>query len=271
MKVGIWICLSATTLATSVVLAVESGGKTSPGDLEVLRLIRQLGSDDFDERESATARLKEIGASALPALQQARSSNDAEVRQRATALIVAIRDARTLCLDLRPHLNQPLNERFHDHLDGNDLAALPTGKQTLAGIRFTVGEGVVQLRSGKPDRVEGIKVGTTAVRLHFLHACGRSGGTSAGTLIGKYVVHYDDASTAEVEIVYGKDMVDWWEQPGVSDPSRSAVAWQGRNQFSTIKLFLTTWQNPRPDRKIATLDFVATAAAPFCVAISAER
>jgi hypothetical protein len=39
-------------------------------------------------------------------------------------------------------------------------------------------------------------------------------------------------------------------------------------------LFLTTWENPNPKKKVVSLDYVATVpegpAAPFCVAITAE-
>ena len=129
----------------------------------------------------------------------------------------------------------------------------------------------MRLGGDKPAKVEGIKVDAKAVKLHFLHACGHSGNVPRDTPIGKYVVHYDDKTAEEIEIVYGKDVVDWWVQPGVSDPTRGKVAWEGQNAFSAIKLFLTTWENPNPGKRIVTLDFVATEGTPFCVAISAEE
>ena len=52
-------------------------------DAEIARLVKQLGDDDFDKREAATSRLKEIGEPALDALHKAETSNDAEVRRRA--------------------------------------------------------------------------------------------------------------------------------------------------------------------------------------------
>jgi hypothetical protein len=64
--------------------------------------------------------------------------------------------------------------------------------------------------------------------------------------------------------------VDWWVQPGVADPTASKVAWEGQNALSPIRLFLTTWQNPSPKKRIVSLDYVATGGNPFCVAISAE-
>src|SRR5437763_14929515 len=54
-----------------------------PEDTEIGRLLKQLGDDEFQKREEATTRLKEIGEPALDALRKALTSNDAEVRCRA--------------------------------------------------------------------------------------------------------------------------------------------------------------------------------------------
>jgi hypothetical protein len=264
--------LSAALVGVAVMLALAPVGAGSPADADVERLVRQLGSDKFKEREAAASALTKVGKPALPALRKAAAdSADEEVRARAARLVLAIRDALVRPIDLGPYVNQKLNERFHNYHEGNDLAALPTGKQVFAGVKFAVGGGLVQLGAGKPDKVEGIKVGLKAERLQFLHACGHNNGAAVNTPIGKYVVRYDDKTTADVEVVYGKDVVDWWVQPGVADPTRGKVAWEGQNKLSPVKLFLTTWTNPHPDRRIVTLDYVATRNAPFCVAITAEE
>jgi RNA polymerase sigma factor (sigma-70 family) len=246
--------------------------EAAPDNRYIERLIKQLGSDEFKEREAATRALKKVGKPALKALHEAATeTTDPEVRTRAAALILAIRDPLVRSIDLGPHVNQKLKERFHNYREGNDLATLPTGRQSFAGIAFTVGGGVVQLGGEKPAKVLGIKVDAKAMKLHFLHACGNCEKIPRNTTIGKYVVHHDDKSAEEIAIVYGKDVVDWWVQPGVSDPTRSKVAWEGQNAFSAIKLFLTTWENPNPEKRIVALDFVATGGTPFCVAISAEN
>ncbi len=59
---------------------------------EIERLVGQLGSDVFTEREAGTTRLKEIGEPALDALQTAAISDDLEVRRRAAVIIAAIED-----------------------------------------------------------------------------------------------------------------------------------------------------------------------------------
>jgi WD40 repeat protein len=54
---------------------------------DVPALIRQLGSDDFDQRELASKRLAEVGEDALELLRVAVRSSDAEVRRRASELV----------------------------------------------------------------------------------------------------------------------------------------------------------------------------------------
>jgi hypothetical protein len=54
---------------------------------DISRLIGQLGSERFQERENATQELSRLGKSALPGLKKASNSPDAEVRRRAGQLI----------------------------------------------------------------------------------------------------------------------------------------------------------------------------------------
>src|SRR4051812_27529020 len=61
-----------------------------PSGPEVVRLIEQLGDDDFGMREAATARLKRAGEPALPALHKALKSDDLEVRHRAAKVVAAV-------------------------------------------------------------------------------------------------------------------------------------------------------------------------------------
>ncbi|MBL8798401.1 MAG: hypothetical protein JNM56_31185, partial [Planctomycetia bacterium] len=54
------------------------------------RLVRQLGSDSFSDREAAMKALDDIGLPALPALKKAAQSLDAETRRRAEELVARI-------------------------------------------------------------------------------------------------------------------------------------------------------------------------------------
>src|SRR5262249_27594710 len=54
------------------------------------QLIRQLGSDAFEEREQAVRRLVGVGAAGLPRLRQALKDTDPEIRERAQDCIVQV-------------------------------------------------------------------------------------------------------------------------------------------------------------------------------------
>jgi hypothetical protein len=184
-------------------------------------------------------------------------------------------------ISLKGHTNVKMTENLHSNqYENNNLKSLPTGKQKLGEVEFEIGDGVLQLGSSgvdKPKEFKDIKVGRTLKKLHFLQACGYS--TEDGTVIAKYVIHYDDKTTADVEVQFGRDVVDWWAYPDRAGPTKGKVAWEGENEAAKgfdakIKLYLMTWENPKPDKKVETIDFVATnpeqPAAAFCVAITSE-
>jgi hypothetical protein len=201
----------------------------------------------------------------------------------ALAAAPAPADSGPVYIDLKPHANVKLKDDFHSgDFPGNNLAGLPAGKQTFAEVKFQVGDGLIQLGSSlvkeKPEKVEGIKVGRLCGKLRFLHATSHN--APDGTVVAKYVVHYDDKTTADVEVAYGRDVVDWWAYPDQKAPTAGKVAWEGENEAAKkyeakVKLSLMTCENPHPKKKVTTIDFVATAptgeAAPFCVAITAEE
>jgi hypothetical protein len=179
-------------------------------------------------------------------------------------------------LDLQPLANSKLKDGT-----GNNLAALAKGEQSLAGVKFKVGDGLIQLGSASsqdmPEKVEGIKVGMTCRKLCFLHACHRA--APEDSIIGYYTINYEDKSQETIPLVYGKDIADWWYYAGDNGPSRARVAWKGTNdkaqsEGANIRLYLTTWKNPEPERKIVSIDFGSTSYTgtnPFCVAITAEK
>jgi hypothetical protein len=186
-------------------------------------------------------------------------------------------------IDLKAYANVKRSENLHsDRYPNNNLSSLKAGKQKLGGVEFMIGEAVLQLGSAnikdKPEKIEGIKIGRPFKKLHILQATGYN--APDDTVIGKYVVHYDDKSKVEIDIVYGKDVVDWWAYPDQKAPSRAKVAWEGENDAAKgfdakIKLYLTTWENPHPKKKVVSIDFVGTApdtgAAPFCVALTTDN
>jgi hypothetical protein len=183
-------------------------------------------------------------------------------------------------VDLQSKTNQKLKDPFHGSTDANDLAELKEGKQTLEGLKFNIGKGLIQLANDNlkdqlPEKVEGIKVDAKFAKLHILQATGHS--ADDDTVIAKYVLHYADKSEETIEVAYGKDVRDWWHGEGAKEPTRGKVAWKGTNESaksngSSIWLFSRTWKNPKPDQKVVSIDYVSTltGAAPFVVAMTLE-
>lgn len=80
--------LAGLALGALALAAAPSVDRVAPQD--IARLIEQLGSGNFAEREEANRKLDAIGAPALEALRKAAQSNDAEVRRRAEDLVKKI-------------------------------------------------------------------------------------------------------------------------------------------------------------------------------------
>jgi len=202
-------------------------------------------------------------------------------------------DTRFVLVDLQPYATQKRDDGLGSGIDGNNLANVPGGEQTLEGIKFKIGDGIIHLGSSfverHPDKVEGIKVDAKSARIHILHATCFGGGPNKpgdpfyvkdGTLIGQYMVRYSDGAAEGIAIVYGEDVRDWFYVDDEAKTSRGKIVWTGENDRAAmldakIRLYLTTWKNPHPDKTIKSIDYVGrkseTVAAPFCVAISVEQ
>ena len=189
-----------------------------------------------------------------------------------------------LCVDLAATANRKRAEMFAG-FPNNNLEGLPGGEQTLGGVKFKVGDAVIQLAGQKltdaPVKVEGIVVGSSVERLYFLHATqfgDPTHGVLPGTTIGEYKVRFEDGASESIPIVVGEDVGEWWHSDGSSATSRGIVVWTGASDASKaanmrLRLFLSAWDNPHPGKKVATIDVASanTPAAPFCLAITAEE
>jgi WD40 repeat protein len=119
---------ASSILAAALVLGLtcpdRSAGGERPAAGEVARLIRQLGSERFAQREAATRRLAELGEAAWEALRVvATGTNDPEVRRR----------ARQLVEDLTPQLFGEVR-CFEGHAGQvNNLALSGDGRRLLTG------------------------------------------------------------------------------------------------------------------------------------------
>lgn len=79
----------ATALGGSLAIGLFLLGQ-SPQPEAIKSAIEALGDENFERRQGAESRLKEMGASAIPALKAAREHADLEVRKRASELLSVI-------------------------------------------------------------------------------------------------------------------------------------------------------------------------------------
>jgi hypothetical protein len=167
-------------------------------------------------------------------------------------------DEKTIFIDLEPYENRKLDDNQGRGFDGNGLGGLPRGEQTLGGFKFKIGPGLIQLGSKTlttlPANMDGIKVKKRFSKLNILHATCFGGGPNEegsewhfddGTVLGHYLVHYEDQTTERIPIVYGEDVCDWFYVDGEKEPSKAKVVWKGDNDFATsvgshLRIYATT-------------------------------
>ena len=179
---------------------------------------------------------------------------------------------------LTPYYNAGLGENWMNPRDRTGhLGELPKGRQRLAGTEFDI-RGLIQVEQRcrkHPARVEGMVVCQQCRRLHFLHAACNAALLEDGLEIGHYTVHLSDGSQFNIPLVLGQELVDWYIQRRKTEAY--VTAWEGENPHSRelgkkIRLFKTSWENPRPEAEVRTVDFMAAhpGPSPFLVALTAE-
>ena len=191
-------------------------------------------------------------------------------------------------LDLQPVANQKLADPVAEN--GHSLADFPQKRREFGGVPFQSGPGYVRLKGKNhpnlPAEATDIRVGFAFDKLHILHGTeyGAFGDAvhrfhvAEGTEVGRYRVGYADETELVIPVVYGRDVRDIWNWDKSRATARGKVVWTGRSPAATregvtLRMYLTTWENPRPGDEVTHIDFVSaeTAASPVCIAITAER
>ncbi len=188
-------------------------------------------------------------------------------------------------IDLSRHFNATLTENWLDPArEDSSLSELPLGLQTLDGVTWDI-RAIVQLSGASlrrshpwfPREEKGMQIGPACRRLHFLTAH-ITNEKNRGVEAGQYVFHYADGSREQSRLRIGEEIGDHWHDPRHPVAVHQArVAWTGQNERArvfgcTLQLFHWTWENPRPDAVVTSVDFVSAMnnPAPFLLAITAE-
>ena len=162
--------------------------------------------------------------------------------------------------------------------DLSDSIAALRGDQLIGGIPFRVA-GAVQLAGTKaaesfPTAVRNLVVGGQGESIHLLHCA--SGTAADSSTVATLILHYSDGSTADMPILYGVHVRDYWftEFQPLSSPS-SVMAWGAPApgvRGGSIRLYRTTLNNPKPQSTITHIDYVSgmTEAAPVLVALTVQ-
>ncbi|MBM4078920.1 MAG: hypothetical protein FJ278_04405 [Planctomycetes bacterium] len=162
------------------------------------------------------------------------------------------------------------------------MRQFPVGEQTFRGVPFSIvdpakngGRSCIALRGqawkGYPPRdyfpeSASIAVGKKATTLYFLQTCAWP--ATAGQSAARYVLRYEDGSTAETPLVCGYDLCDWFN---IKDADRCFVAWASLSRGGApYGVHVAWWRNPFPDKKIESLTFRSenTSAVPVLLAVT---
>ena len=181
-------------------------------------------------------------------------------------------------IDLTPFYSGGLGGWLSFDCYAAKLHDLPPGIVQLGGTSFDI-RALVQLSSARlaplkedfAQQCSGISVHQRCHRLHFLHATDVA--EDNGVKVGAYRLHYADGHDVEIPIIYGQDLLAWLDDSGATSATKPTPVWQiTKPPGITLRLFRTTWTNPRPDLEIKTLDFISamSKAGPFLVALTAD-
>lgn len=122
--------MNALLLCLAALLPMQDGDQE-----QVKKLLRDLGSDDFETREKADQALRGMGDEAVPALKEAAEDEDAERAMRARTILKAIEDEKKQKKTLQRPMVPGLRFEFRDWTGGMTFRVKPDG-----GVELTVPE-----------------------------------------------------------------------------------------------------------------------------------
>jgi tetratricopeptide (TPR) repeat protein len=184
-------------------------------------------------------------------------------------------------IDLGLVYNRELISYHNIPRDSAAANTMPGDVRKVTGVAFDL-RGLVRLAGTNwvqmghepgPHSANGIPVGRPFARMHVVHSATKA--ETDGVAIGAYVLHYADGQQQALPIIYGEHLRER-DSPAKTEmraPNSAVVCWSYRAQNGwTPRLYETTYENPRPEVAVKSIDFVSnlTKSAPFLVAITVE-
>ncbi len=185
-------------------------------------------------------------------------------------------------MDLHPYANQGfINPEI------NNIRSFPQGRLRFRDIPFSIikqnknkDKSCIFLKGTRyygyqyPKEVKGIEVNSRASRLYFLHTGAYISKDKKGEMVAEYRINYSDGSTSLKKVINRENIADSYGYGSVPQVKDAALAWKGDRAggrpFALV--YLTSWQNPAPEKIIKSIDFVsAEKSVPILIAITGER
>lgn len=144
----------------------------------------------------------------------------------------------------------------------NDLRMMPVGERSFAGIRFAVvdpqgngGKSCIVLRGPQRDYFPATAAIPVERRtgdcLYLLHAVAWTPGRAAA--IGTLDIGYEDGTSERSEVVFGRDVGDWWNPvPQIN----GRVAWTADNPAARVGLYVSKF--PVANKPIRSVGLAST-------------
>ena len=210
---------------------------------------------------------------------------------------------KTFFVDLRPCANMAFADEvagdkkggWSDQGPENDARSMPLGRQTFAGVPFSIidpgqnnGKACIVLQGDISSKTEFLPKAATRIivnrkakKLYFL---------VSGTFIPPYYMREPNESMASIdigmdirgegtigknrlELVAGKNFGDWWQPKTVPE---ALIGWRGmsgkKGAGNEVGAYVVEWRNPEPGAGIGWIDFrSAGRGSPILIAVTGEE
>ena len=201
--------------------------------------------------------------------------------------------SQEITINLKPYINCKLTDPLADKPDQKDhtLEALPTGLGVYGGVPFDV-QGIIQLNGPSvqkgiklwPLEVKDIAIGHSFKKLHLLNGAFNISTPETHARYAKLILHYADGSQAELVLAGGIQALrcvdaEVPQELAMLPAPQTELAWVGTNPFlkknnpsASLHLYRTTFDNPKPEAEVATVDYLSTMTnpGPFMAGLTVE-